>query len=57
MSNITICNNETCKSKNTCHRYNATPNKYQQSYTKFEPNKKGLCDYYKSITTNRIVKN
>lgn len=55
MSNITICNNETCKSKNTCHRHNATPNKYHQSYTKFEPNKKGLCDYYKSLKINKKI--
>jgi len=49
MPDITMCSNDKCKLKNTCHRYKVTPDEYQ-SYGCFVPTKKYnkySCDYYK----------
>ena len=36
MPDISMCMNETCKSKKQCYRYTATPTEGQQSYSGFK---------------------
>jgi hypothetical protein len=44
MPDITLCKNEKCSKKDSCHRYVAKPNEYWQSY--FIGMKEGDCKYY-----------
>jgi len=37
MSDISMCQNTECEDRLECYRFCATPNKYAQSYTTFEP--------------------
>ena len=37
MPDITMCTNKDCPLSYSCWRFNCTPNKYRQSYAKFEP--------------------
>lgn len=50
MADITMCQDAKCPKKDTCYRYNAVANKYNQCYCDFEYgtyNKSGNgCDYY-----------
>jgi hypothetical protein len=46
MADITMCRDSECKDKITCYRYNATPNKYYQSYFLKSPREPHACEYY-----------
>lgn len=50
MPDITMCIGEDCEVKNTCYRFTANPNKYQQSYFDITPfivnNCRQVCEYY-----------
>lgn len=55
MVDVTLCMNNHCPLRDKCYRYRAIPDKYWQSYSKFEPHKstgwKGgyECDYFWQI--------
>lgn len=42
---ISKCTNDKCTIKETCIRHTVKPNEYEQSYTLFEQNKDGSCDF------------
>ena len=37
MPDISICMNTSCPHNSTCHRYNAEPSEFWQSYSDFKP--------------------
>ena len=45
MADITKCKGTDCPLKETCYRYNATPDDYQSYFTEV-PIKDGKCDMY-----------
>lgn len=49
MPDISMCENKKCKRRKQCYRYTAKPNKYRQSYAKFEEKD---CKYF--IDNKRI---
>lgn len=55
MVDVTLCVNNHCPLRDKCYRYRAIPDKYWQSYSKFEPHtntgwKDGFeCDYFWQI--------
>lgn len=46
MPDITLCSNFTCPMRYKCTRGNSEPDEYAQSYSEFEPNMNGECDYF-----------
>lgn len=47
MPDISMCANpDECPVKYICHRANATPNQWGQSYSKFEPEKGKECGQF-----------
>ena len=47
MPDISMCDNESCPSRNTCFRFTAIPNEGWQSYGDFQiPKGKDKCEYY-----------
>lgn len=40
-----MCDNNKC-TLTGCYRKTAMPNPYNQSYARFEPNNKGVCNFY-----------
>ena len=40
VADLSMCKYEKCEKKDTCYRFKATPNPYEQSYMKFE----NICD-------------
>lgn len=48
MPDITMCKNETCKKKEDCYRFTATPSRFQ-SYSNFQYGKDGECDDFWKI--------
>ena len=53
MPDITMCEGEGCKTKNTCYRFTAKPSD-RQSYFQGSPIKNNVCDYY--WNKNTIIK-
>ena len=53
MPDFTMCQNSDCPLNLVCHRFIATPNKFAQSYSYFEPflndKKKIDCEHFKPI--------
>jgi hypothetical protein len=45
MPDITMCVNNDCPYKDTCHRFTAVPDKFWQSYQSFRC-EKGICPAY-----------
>lgn len=37
MPDFTMCTNKQCDLRHSCERYRATPNAFNQSYARFEP--------------------
>ncbi len=48
MADITMCQNYTCPSRDSCYRYKATPSMWQ-SYACFAYDENGSCDDYIEI--------
>lgn len=47
MPDITMCRGDLCGRRETCYRFNATPNEFRQSYFVKVPLKEsGDCEYY-----------
>jgi hypothetical protein len=46
---ISMCENNTCPSKDICYRYKAKPDKYWQSYGSFKPDENGECEHFFKI--------
>jgi hypothetical protein len=46
MPDICMCKNQICTQKETCYRFMAEPNPYNQSYCTFGQNKNNECEYY-----------
>ena len=42
---ISMCDNQTCTLRDTCIRFTAKPNPYNQAYGAFQPTN-GVCEYY-----------
>ena len=56
MPDISMCQNQDCKLKETCYRFKAVPNEHRQSYSDFKPDKDGNCKYYWEVRKgHRIV--
>lgn len=54
MPDISMCVNQDCLVKERCYRYRAIPSEYQ-SIAFFSPDNNGMCDYYWSITNQRVL--
>jgi hypothetical protein len=52
---IAKCENNTCELRKECFRYIMPPNRYRQSYGKFEP-LNGKCEYFKVVPTRFNLK-
>jgi len=46
MSDISMCENQSCLRKEGCYRFTATPSRYRQSYGYFQPDADGDCEGY-----------
>lgn len=47
MPDLTMCEGDGCKAKDTCYRYTTTPTPHRQSYFMTPPvDAKGECEYY-----------
>ena len=46
MPDITMCMDQTCEQRQTCYRFNATPNPWRQSYFIGSPRGELTCDSY-----------
>jgi hypothetical protein len=46
MADITMCGNEECKIKERCYRWTAPASSHWQSYSNFQPNSDGTCDFF-----------
>ena len=54
MPDISMCNNQTCPSKDTCYRFKAKPNEYYQSYTTYVvPEGKDKCEHYVPVSVRK----
>ena len=45
-ADIAKCDNDKCTIKKTCHRWTSEPDKYWQSYSKFNSELKEDCEYF-----------
>ena len=45
-ADITMCNDEECKIKESCYRFTAYKNKFLQAYFVETPREDDKCDYY-----------
>lgn len=43
---ISMCANENCGLKKKCYRFTAEPCEWMQSYSDFEQDDKGFCEYF-----------
>lgn len=55
MADIAMCAVTNCPKKETCYRFNATPDKYQ-SYISPKRNADGSCDYYWEMKKQEVKK-
>lgn len=46
MPDISLCRNTTCPLREKCYRATAIPNEYGQSYTIFNLNEDGTCNWF-----------
>jgi hypothetical protein len=46
MPDISLCQNKTCKARDSCYRFKAKPNPLYQSYAKFGKKNIKKCKYY-----------
>jgi len=46
MSDISMCENETCPKRAQCYRFTAKPTPYRQAYGDFTPDERGECEYF-----------
>lgn len=51
MADISLCKNYFCPLAEKCERFTGTPNSYRQSYSNFEPDDEGNCEYFISNET------
>lgn len=57
MADISMCKDTLCKSKETCYRFKATPNKYRQAYLNTNREEDAVnCNMYWEII-NKVDKN
>lgn len=45
MPDISMCVNTSCKARQQCYRFTATPNEYGQNYALFKPKNENGCEY------------
>ena len=59
MSDITMCQNNTCKKRERCYRFTAKASEYQQSYFVNSPREGKVCKYFNDNQdkTKRLRKN
>jgi hypothetical protein len=57
MPDVAKCSNDKCTIKETCYRYTVKPDKYWQSYSKFNSELKEECKYFwKNNVKNTLPK-
>ena len=52
MPDISMCENTACLLREVCYRFMAEPSEYQ-SYSKFEPDENGKCEYFYPLKTTK----
>jgi len=55
MPDISMCKNIHCTLKEQCYRYRAIPNNPYQSWSGFEQDKNGNCDYFMEIYPTDMI--
>ena len=46
MPDISMCENKECSLSDNCWRFNAPPDRVAQSYSDFQQDDEGNCEYY-----------
>ena len=46
MADFSLCKNYLCPMSENCDRFTTKPDHYYQSYSEFEPDDDGNCDYF-----------
>ncbi len=50
MSDITLCTNQTCPSREECYRFKSAPNPFVQAYGKMQPKEgEDRCAFFMEI--------
>jgi hypothetical protein len=55
MADIAMCHGGQCPSKNECYRHRAVANEYWQTYSNFQPDDSGKCEYFWAIEGRRVA--
>lgn len=54
MPDIVMCENKECPWASKCYRQMAEPDSYRQSYSHFEPDDDGECEWFMSLSSWRV---
>jgi hypothetical protein len=54
---ISMCENKTCKKRESCYRFTAKPSSHWQSYGTFKPDETGNCNFFQDNDENKTIKN
>lgn len=52
MTDIIMCDDQSCHMKKDCYRYRAIPNEYRQSYFMQSPRKHKICEEFIEFNTD-----